>query len=203
LNASVQGINELSVDTNPYVQCCIISAFCNCHPSTKFCDFSDSPYVQHAAIKQDHIGWDQFMKGQVSKQWRLLQDEHYHTNASKCTPRIWIEGLVSHILLLVNKQWTTHDEVVNAHTEKGIKVHEAAELESAINKQFSLHTNGLLPQDHHLSDRGCIAVDQMSAIGKKTWLQSIIITTCEIYESEIELATTQLQNQISSWKNRA
>jgi hypothetical protein len=80
---------------------------------------------------------------------------------------------------------------IYCYAKKSIKVHEAAELESAIDKQFSLHTDGLLPHDCHLIDHGCIAVDQMSAIGQKTWLQSIIIA-CEIYESEIESETTQL-----------
>jgi hypothetical protein len=63
---------------------------------------------------------------------------------------------------LVHEQWTTHNEVLHARTEKGIKVSEAAALESAIDKQFSLHTNGLLPQDRHLIDNGCIAVDQIN-----------------------------------------
>jgi hypothetical protein len=43
----------------------------------------------------------------------------------------------------------------------------------------------------------------MSAIGQKTWLQSIIIAR-EIYESEIESETTQLQNLMyASWMNGA
>jgi hypothetical protein len=42
----------------------------------------------------------------------------------------------------------------------------------------------------------------MSAIGQKTWLQSITITH-EIYESEIELETTQLRNVMYSWMNGA
>jgi hypothetical protein len=107
---------------------------------------------------------------------------------------------VSHILSLVCKQWITHNEVVHTHTKKGIKVHEAAELESAIDKQVSLHIDGLLPQDCHQIDHSHNAVDQMSATGQKTWLQSIIIAN-EIYESEIELETAQLQNLMYSWMN--
>ncbi len=42
----------------------------------------------------------------------------------------------------------------------------------------------------------------MSAIGQNTWLQSITITL-EIYESEIELETTQLRNVMYSWMNGA
>jgi hypothetical protein len=42
----------------------------------------------------------------------------------------------------------------------------------------------------------------MSAIGQKTWLQSITITR-ETYESEIELETTQLRNVMYSWMNGA
>jgi hypothetical protein len=72
------------------------------------------------------------MKGCISKQWHLLQDDHYCTNSSKCTSHSWIEGLVSHILLLVHKQWTTRNEGVHAHTKKGIKIQEAAELESVL-----------------------------------------------------------------------
>ncbi len=109
---------------------------------------------------------------------------------------------MSHILSLVHKQWSTSNEFVHAHTKKGIKVHKAAELESAINEQFSLNIDGLLPQDHHLIDHGCNAVHQMSATGQKTWLQSIIVAH-EIYESEIELETTQLQNLMYSWMNSA
>ncbi len=86
-NASVQGIDEwmTSVDNDPYIQHCIISALHHRDPSTKFCDYSDSPDVRHAALDQHCICWDHFMKGHISKQWHLLQDDHYCTNSFKCT----------------------------------------------------------------------------------------------------------------------
>jgi hypothetical protein len=57
--------------------------------------------------------------------------------------------------------------------------------------------------DRHLIDHSCIAVDQINAIGQKTWLQSIIIAR-EIYESEIESETSQLRNLMyASWMNGA
>jgi hypothetical protein len=40
----------------------------------------------------------------------------------------------------------------------------------------------------------------MSAIGQKTWLQSIIIAH-DFYEFEIESETTQLRNLMYSWMN--
>jgi hypothetical protein len=71
------------------------------------------------------------MKGCISKQWNLLQDDHYCTTLPNAPLTAGQKDpSVSHILLLVHKQWTTRNEGVHAHTEKGVKVQEAAKLES-------------------------------------------------------------------------
>ena len=33
--------------------------------------------VQTAIVKQDKIGWDQFFKGRLSREWQVIQDHEY------------------------------------------------------------------------------------------------------------------------------
>jgi hypothetical protein len=103
----------------------------------------------------------------------------------------WTEGLISNILTLVHKQWIAQNAVVHALDEKGLKVQEGKELALAIDAQFSLDVNSLLPQDCHLITRDWQSVNEMMATGQKTRVQSIQIAR-EVYESEIESKTTQL-----------
>lgn len=62
-----------------------------------------------------------------------------------------MEGLVSNILSLIHKQWLlARNAVVHARDQHGLKVREGRELEIAIDTQFQLGEDGLLPQDLHL-----------------------------------------------------
>jgi hypothetical protein len=72
-----------------------------------------------------------------------------------------------------------------------LKGREGWELALAIETQFCLDVEGLLPQDRYLITRGKESVEQMAATGQKTWLQSIQIAR-KVYKSEIKLETTQL-----------
>jgi hypothetical protein len=201
---AVVGLDEwmTSVDTDPLIQYCIVSALRARDPNTIFHAYTNSPRTYAVAAEQDHIGWLHFIKGRVSRHWQLLQDEYYWSIASKCTSRSWTEGLVSDILSLVHKQWIACNAIVHARNERGLKVREGQELALAIKTQFRLDVEGLLPQDCHLITHGKESVEQMTATGQKTWLQSIQIA-CEVYESEIELETMQLQNLMYSWMNGA
>ena len=113
-----------------------------------------------------------------------------------------MEGLVSNLLSFVHKQWLARNAVVHARDEHGLKVREGRELEIAIDTQFRLGEDGLLPQDLHLISRGRQVVNAMSIIDRKTWLHSIQVAR-EIYENEIESETTQLRDAMYSWLHRA
>jgi hypothetical protein len=181
----------MEADTDPSIQSCIVSALQAHDPHTTFSTYVDSTHIQAAAEEQDQIGWSHFIKGRVSKQWRAIQEEHYHSTGLKRMAHSWTEGLISNILTLVHKQWIAQNAVVHALDEKGLKVQEGKELALAIDAQFSLDVNSLLPQDCHLITRDWQSVNEMMATGQKTRVQSIQIAR-EVYESEIESKTTQL-----------
>ena len=109
---------------------------------------------------------------------------------------------MSNILTLVHKQWTVQNVVVHACNDLSLKVHEGEELKIAIEMQFQLGTDGLSVVNHHLITRGQEVVEAMSALGQKTWLQSIQIA-CEVYEKERESETMQMRNAMYSWLNGA
>jgi hypothetical protein len=92
-------------DTDPSIQSCIVSALQAHDPHTTFSTYVDSTHIQAAAEERDQIGWSHFIKGRVSKQWRAIQEEHYHSTGLKQMARSWTEGLISNILTLVHKQW--------------------------------------------------------------------------------------------------
>ncbi len=73
------GLDEwmTSVDTDPLIQYCIVSALRARDPNTIFHAYTNSPRTYAVAAEQDHIGWLHFIKGRVSRHWQLLQDEYY------------------------------------------------------------------------------------------------------------------------------
>ena len=144
-----------------------------------------------AALDQDDIGIRHFLKGRVSKKWRVIQEDY--------SSRLWAENLVSNILTLVHHQWIARNAVLPARNDLGLKIREGQELEAAISRHFQMGTSGLLVIDQHLITRGRAAVDRMTATGQKAWLQNIIIAR-EIFENTIETETTRMRDYMVRWQ---
>ncbi len=153
-----------------------------------------------AALDQDDIGIRHFLKGRVSKKWRVIQEDYYKHTGSRRSSRLWAENLVSNILTLVHRQWIARNAVVHARNDLGLKIREGQELEAAISRHFQMGTSGLLVIDQHLITRGRAAVDRMTATSQKAWLQNIIIAR-EIFENTIETETTRMRDYMVRWQH--
>ncbi len=108
-----------SVNLDPDIHACLQAVLEARDPSQYtipgLCSFSS---VMQAMSKQNQISCAHFIKGCISHQWQLKQDEYYYSIGFQCTAQSWTEGLVSNILSLIHKQWIAHNVVVHASDKK-------------------------------------------------------------------------------------
>jgi transposase len=102
-----------------------------------------------AVVKQDEIGWQNFVKGKISWSWVTLQLQHYQEQHSKQTVDKWTSGLVTQLLELTHGMWIHRNRVLHAVDEQGLALQQAVELEAAIHEEFRKGTNGLIQKDNH------------------------------------------------------
>jgi CBS-domain-containing membrane protein len=73
------------------------------------------------------------------------------------------------------------NSVLHERDAQGLKLKEGQELTAAaIQTQFSLGLDGLLPRDHHYIDRGLDHINALPVANRKAWLHGIQIAR-ELY----------------------
>jgi hypothetical protein len=174
--ASVQGLQEWlqEVNTAPDLLHCISHALAARKLNQSF-QAVCSGVAHPVAVTQDRIGWVLFTEGKISKQWKSIQSERYHTLESPRSAHQWASGLVTNLLAMTHSQWTHHNNILHACDAQGIHLQKTQELDLNIHNQFQLGLNGLLARDFYLIERGLDSVLHMDTSGKMSWLSSICI----------------------------
>jgi hypothetical protein len=172
--ASVQGLQEWlqEVDTAPALMHCISHALAARKLNQSF-QAVCSGVAHPAAVAQDRIGWVHFTEGKISKHWKAIQSDYYHTLESPRSAHQWASGLVANLLAMTHSQWTHRNNILHACDTQGIRLRQTQELDSNIRQQFHLGSAGLLARDFHLIERGLDSVLHMATSGKMSWLSSI------------------------------
>ncbi len=74
-----------------------------------------TPLVSTAAASQDLIGWVEFLHGEVSVEFRTIQDIHCALSSCQMTREDWMKAFVLHLIQISHLQWifcnfTLHDK---------------------------------------------------------------------------------------------
>jgi hypothetical protein len=105
-------------------------------------------------VEQDEIGWQNFVEGEITRSWGMLQLQCYQEQHSKRTVDKWTSRLVTQLLELTHGMWLHHNGVLHAVDAQGLPLQQAVELKAAIHDEFRKSTEGLARKDHHFICQG-------------------------------------------------
>lgn len=134
------------------------------------------PALRLAAREQDSIGWTDFLEGKISKSWgkllksRIENGGHKHMYAR--TRRLRKE-MVEHLLEITHDLWAARNNIIHERNKRGLLLAEAQALQQAIEEQFQLGMETLLPADTHFLDRGLTEVERLTPRDQRGWLEGI------------------------------
>jgi hypothetical protein len=128
---------------------------------------------QKMVWEQDAIGWQQFMKGMISRRMRGIQSLHHLREVTHLSPKQWAQGLILKLLEATHGQWMyrkihIHNSVVGmqANLRK-----EAIQWE--IESQMELGTVGLLKEDHWMMEVNLRDMESTTGEQEEYWLVAI------------------------------
>lgn len=65
----------------------------------------DTNEILHMYKHQAVIGWDNFIRGRISKYFKVFMSRHYKKIRSKRKPDIWVKAIISNMLNIHLDSW--------------------------------------------------------------------------------------------------
>ena len=78
-----------------------------------------SAHMREIAHSQDIIGWQNFMKGRISKRIYHLQRHHLTTTKLQTTGEDWIKQFITRLLHITHSQWVFRNFSLHDH-QRGV-----------------------------------------------------------------------------------
>jgi hypothetical protein len=133
--------------------------------------YYDKP-IRTAIKEQNKIGWDHFMLGRISQQWKTIQGQFYKRLNLKKTGGTWACELIKEIWRIHWTIWNQRNETLHAtgnHNVLGTK-----EYEKEIKKEIQEGYAFLLPNEKYLLKGITMGtVRKWSANKKDKWLRTV------------------------------
>ena len=128
----------------------------------------------HLALKQQaDIGWNNFAKGRISKEWgatqQIFYDQFYPT--SSYNAEHWMGKLITAIWTVFRTIWNSR----NAHLHWSLDSELSSNLNKEITQAFRLYSHSVSETDSLLFSKPISELLKMSKPSKQTWLASIQI----------------------------
>ena len=104
-------------------------------------------HVQYALNEQDAIGWDQFFKGRLSKEWQLIQEdneyEHLRQQGEKIpshqTGMWWTNRMIQLIIYFALNEWQVRNDTLHEKKEKIAREERRNHLKELTFKLYEAH----------------------------------------------------------------
>ena len=139
----------------------------------EFGDGEDAPELTRACQEQNLIGWQNFVLGRFSRQFRVTMARHYASIDSLRRDDTWAKGLVDHLLELTHDMWEVRNDFVHGRQEDGLKRDEAIALRDELSAAYMEGPAGLLDEDMHLFQRSYEELNGLSVRDQRQWLVEV------------------------------
>ena len=134
--------------------------------------------VRQAAEEQDVIGRSNFLRGRITKRWRIAQHQ-YLQNCKllrKKSSKAWGSNFLIHVYELIYVQWEHRNGVIAKSTREKASASERNKIACDIRKQFELGIGTLRPNDHHCLANGIDKVLKRNIRSQKYWVRKCIVS---------------------------
>ena len=129
------------------------------------------PYLNEAIRSQDRLGWDSFLEGTLSKQWRVTQDYYLAHVKSPRTSRAWATALIRKAQMVAWSLWQHRNRIL--HDEAALDEDTAIQVDADIRQEFITGSQLLPRADRGLFKPGVDRVLTRNLGRKQKWLQQV------------------------------
>ena len=151
-----------------------IGAYIRGRGSIKFKDIPGlKPIWNKLAESQDLIGWDNFMEGKISKEFRKVVRIHLIWARGIFSAEDWSKQLVDRIIKMTHGQWLYRNAVVHEQMSDGLTRIEQEDILARIEEQFDQGADKLREDDEYLLEVDFETLWSKSGRTKKYWLRAI------------------------------
>ena len=107
--------------------------------------------IREAASEQDEIGWIEFYKGHLSKEWATIQLKHY-CNMYKNPPSIthWSKTIISRIYNITFEMWSNRNKEVHNEYEDNMNKIESEKLQQEITESYNKGASNVMVHHRYL-----------------------------------------------------
>ena len=102
--------------------------------------------IRLAVHEQNKIGWLDLLEGRASKQWQLIQKQHYEDHNMRKSSKRWIRGLLKQLHYLAKKQWE-HRNQINQQTNNPAQAQLVRTINDDISELINHQLHELFPGD--------------------------------------------------------
>ena len=143
--------------------------------------------VQKAVDEQDEIGWDQFFKGRLSKEWQIIQDEEYQILSNKGekvlrhqTGLWWTARMIRLIIYFALDEWQVRNDTLHETKDKTAREATRNRLKMIVTKMYDIHEQADHPALRRYFKRPYLETITKPTTRLEHWLTAVIT----LYEEE-------------------
>ena len=150
----------------------IVSYLNSWHHNSPVLDTSALPQTLQDALRQQaEIGWEYFIEGFWSLEWRTYLQEYFDSIRSKQSSILWCSRLQRKIWLIAWALWKQRNDMLHTHGQT-IHQYDSSLLNDEIRDEWNTARN--LPQQYHHLFQGTLEAQLEGSIHhKRQWLTSI------------------------------
>jgi hypothetical protein len=107
--------------------------------------FGPTFYVPRNRLKvafraQSQIGWDNFLKGRLSRDWITCMDHHFHASGSKLTGQECITKLTMSLWEHMDRLWMYRSNIYHDNTNQQVERYKMEALDRIYDEMWEKHT---------------------------------------------------------------
>ena len=127
-----------------------------------------------AAIEQDKIGWHNFFKGHLNKQWKAIQLS-YFKNVFSIPPSVdsWMKQVIHHIYNFSFQMWMHRNSLVHERTEEFLNCQQSKKLEETLIRSYMEGAHNVMGRHKYMFDDSLEVILSRSVKEKQYWLLTI------------------------------
>ena len=130
------------------------------------------PKYRLLAETQDHLGWQNFVKGRFALYYVALQREYLLQQKTWQTADVWAERFIEALLRITHKQWLHQNALVH-YTGNRRTTSEKEALARRVEELLWTGPGKLLEEDRPLLDEDCTRTGEANATTQAYWIADV------------------------------
>ena len=133
------------------------------------------PGLKEAMEAQSRIGWDNFVRGRISKKFEEFQQRHYLANNNQRSGFRWTVELIKKLMDVAWDMWDHRNGILHKDTDGHRHAEQVMAANVSIHQEMETGAQGLLPDDKFLFQHKKEDMKDWNLDRKLIWLKSVTL----------------------------